>query len=381
MNIRPFTPPYSASSVDDLHDRLRHTRWPDEVSGSGWDYGTNSAFVREICGYWSAQFNWQRQVELVSALHHFTFSAGDLEIHFIHEPGKGPAPIPLVLTHGWPGSFLEFTKIIPLLTDPGSHDADPADSFTVIVPSLPGFGYSGKPGRGVNAFTTADSWAALMTELGYTRFAAQGGDIGASVTTALALRHPERMFGIHLNFIPGSYKPYLPQDVHLTESEEAFVRGVAQWREEHGAYSHLQATTPLTAAYALNDSPAGLAAWILEKFRKWSSPAEDLFQLYTRDELLSNVTLYWMTESIYSSFRMYYEGARARMAFAAGQSVTVPCAVAHFPQEVLFPPARWVERGFNVRQWTEMPRGGHFAALEQPELLAEDIRCFFRQFR
>ncbi len=249
-------------------------------------------------------------------------------------------------------------KLIPLLTDPGSHGADPADSFSVVVPSLPGFGFSGQPGGGVNAFTTADFWAALMGELGYERFAAQGGDIGASVTMALALRHPGRLFGIHLNFIPGSYRPHLHPGTQLSAAEEKFVADVARWREEHGAYAHVQRTTPLTAAYGLNDSPAGLAAWILEKSHHWADGDGAL----TVDELLTNVTLYWMTETIYSSFRMYYEGGKAPMFFGENERVRIPCAVAHFPREVLFPPSLWVERGLNVEQWTEMPRGGHFAA-------------------
>ncbi|HET6208308.1 MAG TPA: epoxide hydrolase [Terracidiphilus sp.] len=381
MKIRPFSPPFYAAAVDDLRDRLRRTRWPDEVPDSGWDYGTDTAFMREICLYWRDAFDWQRQIEQMGAFRHFLFTSEDLEIHFIHEGGKGPAPIPLILTHGWPGSFLEFTKIIPLLTDPASHGADPADSFSVVVPSLPGYGYSGKPGRGVNAFPTAACWAALMRELGYAKFGAQGGDIGSGVTTALGLRLADRLLGIHLNFVPGSYRPYLADGTRLFDVEEAYLRGASKWREEHGAYAHLQRTTPLTAAYGLNDSPAGLAGWILEKFRNWSGSEGNLLRLFTRDELLANITLYWMTETIYSSFRMYFEGSRAPLTFAVNERVNVPTAVAHFPGELLFPPQVWVERGYNVTQWTEMPRGGHFAALEQPELLADDLRCFFRQFR
>ena len=381
MRIKPFSPPYFAAAVDDLRDRLHRTRWPDDIPDSGWDYGTDPGFLRAICRYWADDFDWKRQVEQMAAFHHFTFSGDNVEIHFIHEAGKGPAPVPLILTHGWPGSFLEFNKIIPLLTDPGSHGADPADSFSVVVPSLPGFGYSGKPGRGVNAFTTADCWAHLMSELGYAGFAAQGGDIGASVTAALGLRHPGRLFGIHLNFVPSSYRPFLPEGTRLTEVEERTLRAAAQWREEQGAYAHIQRTTPLTGAYALNDSPAGLAGWILEKFRLWSDCGGDPLRAFDRDELLANVTLYWMTETIYSSFRIYFEGAKAPLALTENQRVQVPCAIAHFPRELLFPPAIWVERGFNVEQWTEMPRGGHFAAFEQPELLADDLRCFFRQFR
>ena len=377
MRIQPFSPPYSAAADEDLRQRLDRTRWPEEIPGSGWEYGTDPAILRGICRHWREKFDWKAQVERMAALHHFTGSSNGLDIHFIHEVGQGPAPIPLILTHGWPGSFLEFVKLIPLLTDPAGHEADPADSFTVVVPSLPGFGFSAKPGRGVNALITADLWAELMIDLGYTRFAAQGGDIGASVTTALGLRHPHRLFGIHLNFIPGSYRPHLPSGTQLTPAEERFLADAARWRDEHGAYAHIQRTTPFTAACGINDSPAGLAAWILEKFHHWSDGDAAL----TTDELLTNITLYWMTETIYSSFRMYYEGGKAPLTFKENERVHVPCAVAHFPHELLFPPSLWVERGYNLEQWTEMPRGGHFAAWEKPELLANDLRCFFRQFR
>ena len=381
MKIEPFVPSFSAAAIEELRERLRRTRWPDEIANSGWKYGTDPAFLREICLYWQDNFDWARQIEQMALMRHFTFSTGDLDIHFIHERGRGPAPIPLILTHGWPGSFLEMLKIIPLLTDPESRGGDPADSFSVVVPSLPGFGFSGKPGPGVNQFTTADTWAMLMSALGYERFGAQGGDLGAGVSTALGLRYPDRVLGIHLNFIPGSYRPHLGPGTTLSTEEDGFVKDAAQWYAQHGAYGQIQRTTPLTAAYGLNDSPAGLAGWILEKFYKWSDCDGNLLRVFTREELLANVTLYWMTETIHSSFRMYFEGAKAPFAFGVGDRVQVPCAIAHFPKEILFPPRRWVERGYNVEQWTEMPIGGHFAALEEPEMLAADLRRFFRRFR
>jgi pimeloyl-ACP methyl ester carboxylesterase len=233
----------------------------------------------------------------------------------------------------------------------------------------------------MNFFRIAEIWAELMGALGYDRFAAQGGDLGARVSTALGLRHDNRIVGIHLNYIPGSYRPYLPPGDSPTETEERFLAEAARWFDENGAYTHLQGTRPYTAAYALNDSPAGHAAWIVEKFREWSDCEGDVYRSFTRDELLRNITLYWMTQSIPSSFRIYHEVRRAPLHFSADDFVHAPCALAHFPREIASPPREWVERGYNVQRWTEMPRGGHFAAAEQPELLAADIRAFFRSLR
>jgi len=368
--------------MDDLRARLGRTRWLDQIQGSAWEYGVDLQFLREICGYWRDQFDWKAQVEKLSGFHHYRYIADGFGIHFIHERGKGSAPIPLILTHGWPGSFLEMLRIIPLLTDPANNGGDPSDSFDVVVPSMPGYGFSDRPiDRGLNTFAIAASWARLMNELGYSRFAAQGGDIGAGVSTILGLRHAPRIIGIHLNYIPGSYRPPFEEGTKLKQVEEEFLQDAGRWYDQHGAYAHVQGTHPQTAAYGLNDSPAALAAWILEKFRDWSDCDGDLYRRFTRDELLSNVTLYWVTETIHSSFRLYYEGRKAPLHFGPGDFVHVPCAIAHFPKEAPFPPRNWVERGYNVQRWTEMPRGGHFAAAEEPELLAEDIRAFFRGFR
>ena len=352
--IQRFTTPYAQSAVDDLRERIRRTRWPDAAAAS----------VREICEYWATDFDWKAQIEALSRWPHRRFDSAHGGVHFIHVPSVHRSAIPLVLTHGWPGSFLEMLRIIPLLTD----------SFDLVVPSLPGFGFSDRPTEpGMNAFRIADIWAHLMTELGYARFAAQGGDLGAGVSTALGLRHPDRIVGIHLNYIPGSYRPYLKPGELPAPEESAFLDDAARWAERNGAYAHLQATRPLTAAYALNDSPAGLAAWILEKFAEWSDRG------LSRDELLANVTLYWMTETIHSSFRLYSENRNRPFHFGPDDFVRPPCAITRFPKEISAPPRAWVERGYNVRRWTEMPRGGHFAAAEEPELLAADLREFFSQ--
>ncbi len=380
--IEPFLPPLSQSAVDDLRLRLRQTRWPDTVAGDSPWLGVGRDFLIDLCRYWMDSFDWKLLFENLTSFHHYRYKAREGHIHFIYEKGKGPSPMPLILTHGWPGSFLEMVRILPLLTDPAAYGLDAADSFDVVIPSLPGFGYSDKPAKlGMNFFRVAEIWVELMSALGHERFAAQGGDLGAGVSTALGLRHSNRICGIHLNYIPGSYRPYLPPGESLTEAEELFLANSTSWFDENGAYAHIQGTRPYTTAYALNDSPAGLAAWIIEKFREWSDCEGDVYRTFTRDELLANVTLYWMTQSISSSFRMYYEGRKAPLRFTADDFVPVPCGITHFPKEILFPPKRWVERGYNVQRWTEMPKGGHFAASEQPDLLAGEIRTFFKPLR
>ena len=380
--MQSFLPPYSQAAVDDLRCRLRQTRWPETVSVASSSLGMDRESLRDLCDYWMNDFDWESQIKGLATLHHYRYQTREGYIHFVHERGRGPTPMPLILTHGWPGSFLEMLKILPLLTDPAAYGHDAADSFDVIVPSLPGFGYSERPEQlGMNFFRIAEIWAQLMSALGYQRFAAQGGDLGAGVSTVLGLRHNERVIGIHLNYIPGSYRPHLSPGAIPTASEERFLTSAAGWFDENGAYAHLQRTRPNTPAYALNDSPAGLAAWIVEKFREWSDCDGDVYRSFTRDELLANVTLYWMTQTISSSFRLYHEGRRAPLRFTADDFVHPPCAVAHFPKEIVFPPQEWVERGYNVQRWTEMPRGGHFAAAEQPDLLAADIRAFFRPLR
>jgi pimeloyl-ACP methyl ester carboxylesterase len=382
MAIASFSIPYSDAAVQDLRSRLAHTRWPDEIPGSGWGYGANLQYMRQICAYWKDQFDWKKQVEKLSEFRHYRYTGEGFGIHFIHERGKGPKPMPLIVTHGWPGSFLEMLKIIPLLADPAGYGGDPRDSFDVVVPSLPGYGFSDRPTQpGMNTFRMAELWVELMKDLGYARFAAQGGDFGAGVTTILGLRHAPHILGIHLNYIPGSYRPYLEAGSEISEGEQAYLDDEERWYEESGAYSHIQRTEPQTAAYALNDSPAGLAAWILEKFRDWADCNGDLERRFTQDELLSNVTLYWMTQTIHSSCRLYYEAQKAPIHFQEGECVRVPCAIARFPKEAPFPPRQWIERGYNIQRWSEMPSGGHFAAAEEPESLVEDIRSFFRNLR
>jgi pimeloyl-ACP methyl ester carboxylesterase len=338
--------------------------------------------MRQLCDYWRDQFDWKAQIKELSAFHHYRCDVQGMGIHFIHERGRGPAPLPLILTHGWPGSFLEMLKIIPLLVDPAKYGGDPADSFDVVVPSLPGFGFSDRPTQpGMSTWRIAELWRGLMEKLGYRRFAAQGGDFGASVSTILGLRHAPHVLGIHLNYIPGSYRPYLEPGTKISDIEQRSLEDSDRWYVESGAYAHLQRTTPLTAAYGLNDSPVALAAWIVEKFRDWADCEGDVERRFSKDELLSNVTLYWMTETIRSSCQLYVESRKAPLQFKPGEQVRVPCAIAHFPREAPFPTRAWIERGYNVQHWSKMPRGGHFAAAEEPELLARDIADAFRPLR
>lgn len=383
MNVQPFTVKIPQTSLDDLQARLTRTRWPDEIVNSSWENGADLAYMKALVTYWQTHFDWPAQEKLINSFNHFRTSIDGLNIHFIHERGRGPNPMPLIITHGWPGSFLEMHKIIPLLTDPARHGGNPADSFDVIVPSMPGYGFSDRPTQsGMNAFAIADLWLRLMNGLGYERFAAQGGDWGASVTTCLGSAYPSSVVGIHLNYIPGSFKPYLgPGAADLSEAERAFLVENDRWWQSEGGYAHIQRTKPQTLAYGLTDSPAGLAAWIVEKFREWGDCDGNVEQRFTRDELLTNVTLYWLTETIHSSMRLYNESARRPLHFGEGARIQPPCAVAKFLKEAPFPPREWVERCYNVQRWTEFHRGGHFAALEEPESLANDIRTFFRPLR
>jgi microsomal epoxide hydrolase len=381
MKKHPFTIMVSQGLLDDLQERLKRTRWPDEVEEAAWDYGTDLGYLKQLTAYWQHAFDWRVQEEKLNSFAHFRAQVQGFGIHFIHERGCGPHPLPLVLTHGWPGSFFEMLKLLPLLTDPARHGADPADAFDVIVPSLPGFGFSDRPGvRGMTITRTATLWADLMTDvLGYTRFAAAGSDIGASVTQRLAFLYPERLVGLHLTYFGSSSLP--PEQPDLSQAEQRYLAALEQWAQREGAYAQLQATKPQTLAYGLNDSPAGLAAWIVEKFRTWSDCAGEVERRFSKDELLTNIMLYWVTQTIHSSMRTYYENAHSPSPLKLGQRIAVPAGLAFFPQEINLPPRTWVERVLHVQRWTSLPRGGHFPALEEPELLAGELRAFFRPLR
>jgi pimeloyl-ACP methyl ester carboxylesterase len=381
MSVAPFTINIPQGTLDDLHERLSRTRWPDEVEGAGWDYGTNLDYLKQLVTYWQQEFDWRAQEKKLNQFAHFRADIDGLSIHFIHERGKGPNPTPLLLTHGWPDSFYRMYKIIPLLTDPASYGGDPADSFDVIVPSIPGFGFSDRPHeRGMTSGRVADLWARLMTEtLDYRRFAAAGGDWGGGITRLLALAHPDLLIGIHLT--DTGYPSLSPDQSDLSEAEKQYLNAIQQWRMQEGAYAMIQATRPQTLAYGLNDSPVGLASWIVEKFRVWSDCEGEIERRFTKDELLTNIMIYWVTETINSSARTYYENMRTPSPLKPGQRIDVPAGVAIFPKDLSLPPRTLAERSLRIERWTEMPRGGHFAALEEPELLAGDLRAFLRPFR
>ncbi len=387
MTTTSFKIQVPQGKLDDLQQRLAKTRWPDEVEGAEWDYGTNLAYLKTLVQYWQNKFDWSEQEEVINRFAHFRTEIDGFGIHFIHERGRGENPLPIILTHGFPDSFLRFAKIIPMLTDPAEYGGDPADSFDVVVPSLPGYGFSDKPTKAGMLFRVADLWATLMTErLGYERYGAHGGDWGSTVTEHLARSYSDSVVGIHLTDVPFSHLFEKPKD--LSAGEKKFIARSKKWQEEEGAYAMIQSTKPQSLGYGLNDSPAGLAAWIVEKFRSWSDCNGDIETRFTKDELLTNLTVYWVTETINSSFRFYYDAANAgamtwivEMIKKWVGSSTVPTGFASFPHDLLPPPREWAERFFNIQRWTEMPRGGHWAATEEPELLAEDIRAFFRPLR
>ena len=366
-------------------ERLARTRWPDEITDSGWDYGSNMAYIKELVEYWRTQFDWRAQERVINTYKHFRTTVDGLGIHFIHERGKGPNPLPLVISHGWPSTFFEILKVIPLLTDPASHGGDPADSFDVVVPSLPGYGFSDlTTQRGMDFRRIADLWVELMDGLGYGRFVAHGSDWGVLITSWLGYTyHPDHVIGIHGTGAGGA-RPYLgPGSRELSEREKVYLEQQEKWRQDEQGYFHIQQTRPQTLCYGLNDSPAGLAAWIVEKFRTWSDCDGDVERRFTKDELLTNLTIYWATQTINSSTRLYYESRNSfsSWSLAQGERVQAPSAVARFPKDQVQVPREWSERSHNIQRWTEMPRGGHFPAMEEPELLVEDMRAFFRDLR
>lgn len=380
MSVRPFVVDVPQRELDDLRERLRRTRLFD--SDLGWTAGTPTRTLRELVDHWIHEFDWravERQINEVPQFEADVVSrSGEFRLHFAHVPGKGPNPLPLVFSHGWPGSFWEVHKILGLLTDPVAYGGDAGDAFDVVAPSLPGYGFSPHPGRpGIDPSAIAEAFHTLMTDtLGYRRYVAQGGDWGSFVTAALGRRHhgvEEGVAAVHLNFFPG------PPPPASAESEE-YLRTVEEWHAREGGYSHLQATKPLTIGHALSDSPAGLAGWMLEKFRGWSDCDGDVESVFSKDELLTAVMLYWLGGTSGTSARLYYEAASTSGETPTG-SPGVPVAYAAFPREFFVPRREVVSTVLNVQQYSEFPRGGHFAALEQPDALVADIRTFFRRYR
>jgi len=382
MTPIPFTLNVPDADIADLRERLARTRFPDQAPGAPWAYGTDLGYMREVVPYWCDRFDWRVWEAKLNAFPQFKVNLHGIGLHYLHVPGKGPDPKPLLLLHGWPGSVFEFVDIIPRLTDPASFGGDPADAFTVIAPSLPGYGGSFTPGqKRFGIADIADCVADLMTEvLGYRKFAAQGGDWGAFTCSNLGVRHAEKLVGIHLNML--SVHPGLSLGDNPTAEERRYAEEIAFWAKEQTGYIHIQGTRPQTLAYGLTDSPAGLAAWILEKFHVWTDHAGDFETAVARDHMLANVSFYWFTGAIGSSFHPYYDRLHGPWPIPEGRTVDVPLGYAAFPKEIRRPPRSVAERAYtDIRQWTEMPRGGHFAAAEQPELLAKDVASFFRPLR
>ncbi len=369
------------SAIADLRERLARTRFPDQAPGEPWAYGTNVAYLKQLVGYWGHGFDWRAQEARLNAFPQFKVALHGIDLHYLHVPGKGPNPTPLLLSHGWPGSVFEFLDIIPRLTDPARFGGDPADAFTVIAPSLPGYGLSFAPGQQrFSLEMIADCFAELMTGvLGYPRFAAQGGDWGAFVTSRLGAVHADKLLGIHVNLLTVRRDPKML--VNPTPEEQYFLRELDVWIKEEMGYQWIQGTRPQTLAFGLSDSPAGLAAWIVEKFRAWSDCNGDVESVFTRDHLLANICLYWFTGAIGSSFWPYYARMHGPWPIPDG-SVNVPMGYAQFPREILRPPRSVAARIYtDIRRWSVMQKGGHFAAMEQPELLAHEIVEFFRPLR
>ncbi len=382
MAPTPFTIRISDAILADLRERLDRVRWPDEIPGAGWQYGTDLTYLHQLVEYWRTQYDWRVHEARLNAFQQFTVPLAEIDVHCIHQPGVGPAPLPLLLVHGWPGSVWEFYKLIPLLTDPARFGGDARDAFTVVAPSLPGYGFSFRPHQPrLNRVAIADLFATLMTEvLGYQRFVAQGGDIGAQVTLRLAAAHPEYLYGIHLNFIGGALRE-VTRPEGPTDEERHYLEALQHWLTEETGYQWIQGTKPQTLAYGLTDSPVGLAAWIVEKFRSWSDCGGEVERCFTKDELLTAVMLYWATGAINSSFWPYYTTRHGDWSVAKSPRIAVPTAYLDFPREIVRPPRSMAEQVLNIQRWTTMTSGGHFAALEQPEALAADIRTFFRSFR
>ena len=368
------------AELDDLHERLARTRFPDQLDGAGWDYGTELRYLQELCAYWRDDFDWRKQEAALNAFDHFRTDINGLGIHYIHQRSKVPDALPLLITHGWPGSIFEFHKVLGPLTDPEAHGGNPADAFHVVAPSMPGYGFSDAPrAPGFAIEQVAETNAALMAKLGYDRYGAQGGDWGAPATAWVGFKAPEHVCGLHMNMVLA--RPPKDDRPELSEEESRRLDDARRFQKEETGYQRIQGTKPQTLGYGLTDSPTGLAAWITEKFRTWSDCNGDIESRFTKDELLTNIMIYWINGNITSSTRLYYESFRLGHFGPPHDYVDVPTAFAVFPKELTRLPRSWAERSFNVARWTEMPRGGHFAALEEPQLLANDIREFFRDLR
>ena len=365
------------ADLDDLRHRLARTRWPEPATVDDWSQGVPLGYLRELCEYWRDDYDWRAREARLNDFPQFITDIGGLPIHFIHVRSSHDGALPLVITHGWPGSIVEFCKVIGPLTDPVAHGGQADDAFHVVCPSLPGYAFSGKPSRpGWGTAHTADAWDELMTGLGYQRYGAQGGDWGAQVTTGLAMRHPGHLVGIHLNMPIVIPDPATMND--LTEAEQAALASLDHYSKQDSGYAKQQSTRPQTIGYGLLDSPAGLCAWIIEKFWSWTDSDGNPANVLTRDEMLDNVMLYWLPGTGASAARMYWES----LAKPLLGPVEVPVGCSIFPKEIIRSSRRWAEKQFaDLRYWNEPAKGGHFAAFEQPAAFVDEVRAAFRAFR
>jgi pimeloyl-ACP methyl ester carboxylesterase len=367
MSIQPFKIAIPQATLDDLHKRLAHTRWPDEIEGAAGSYGTDLAYMRELVDDWQKEYDWRKHEAALNQFAHFKTDVNGVNVHFIHERGKGPNPTPILLLHGWPDSFYRYHKVIARLADPVGFGGDPNPSFDVIVPSIPGFGFSER--KALNDDATASLFATLMHDvLGYKQFVAAGGDLGANVIRSLALSRPELLIGIHLSDV--GYPDQNTDFAALTPPEQGFAGFIQQWWMKEGAFNMIQSTKPQTLSYGLTDSPAGMAAWMLTL----------LGGIQNKDEQLTNMTIYWVTQTIGSSIRGYYENAHSTLLHASNQRSTVPAGVIRAPWDAPFP-REWAARRVNLVHFTDFPRGGHFLAWEEPELFVKDVQQFIGKLR
>lgn len=379
--LRPFRIAVPDAVLTDLKTRLKTPRIPEPLQGDGWRLGTDTAYLRELVTYWRDSFNWREQERKLNTMEQFTTNIDGLNIHFVHRKSKHPGAFPLLVTHGWPGSIMEFTKIIGPLTDPVAHGGQASDAFDVVMPSIPGFAFSDKPREpGFDPARIAMVEAKLMARLGYQRYGAQGGDWGSIISTQIAARDSAHVAGLHLNMCSGAAPAGVDPTAGLTDAERERLKGRQTFQNEETGYQQIQGTKPQTIGIALNDSPVALAAWIIEKFQSWCDCSGNPESIFTKDELLTNITLYWVTQTAASSARIYYESRHPTTPPVPGR-IDVPTACADFPREIIWSPRRWLEARYNITRWTLMPKGGHFAALEQPQLLVDDVRAFFRTLR
>jgi microsomal epoxide hydrolase len=378
--IRPFRIEIPQVDLEDLQDRLARTRWPDELPGVGWSYGVPLGYLKELADYWRTSYDWRPHEARLNELPQFTTTIDGANVHFLHVRSAEPDALPLVITHGWPGSIVEYLELVGPLTDPRAHGGDPRDAFHLVLPTIPGYGFSG-PTRetGWNARRVARAFAALMARLGYARYGAHGGDWGSRISRDLGVIDPDHVVGVHVTGVPAQPGP---EDMAtLTEDERSRLDRGSRFRADGAGYAQLQATRPQTLAYALTDSPAGQLAWIVEKFKEWTDSSDTPEDAVDRDLLLTNVTLYWVTATAGSSARLYFEAGHTGEWGAPPEPSRVPTGVMAFPHEIALPIRRFADRTNNIVQWTEFDRGGHFAAMEEPDLVLGDARTFFRRFR